>query len=56
MQQHGDYDPQQEKWFCGYWMSPEEWFDVHNYVPPNLLRNKEREGAAEERENKDAED
>ncbi|HYY40048.1 MAG TPA: hypothetical protein VE692_02245 [Nitrososphaera sp.] len=54
-QQHGDYDPQQQKWFCGYWMSQEEWFDVHNYPPPTLLHDEEQEPAAEE-ENEDDDD
>jgi hypothetical protein len=49
-QQHGHYDPQQQKWFCGYWMSQEEWFDVHNYAPPTLLQDEEQELAAEEDE------
>ena len=54
-QQHGDYDPQQQKWFCGYWMSQEEWFDVHNYAPPTLLHDEEQEPAAEENEDDDDE-
>jgi hypothetical protein len=53
LQQHSDYDPQQQKWFCGYWMSQEEWFDVHNYAPPTLLHDKEQELAAEENEDDD---
>jgi hypothetical protein len=50
-QQHGHYDPQKQKWFCGYWMSQEEWFDVHNYAPPTLLQDQEL--AAEENEEDD---
>ena len=30
---HGDYEPEQQRWFCGYWMSHEEWLDVHDYSP-----------------------
>ena len=32
-QEHGDYDPSQQKWFCGYWLSHEEWLDIHDYAP-----------------------
>jgi hypothetical protein len=53
-QQHGHYDPQKQKWFCGYWMSQEEWFDVHNYAPPTLLQDQEL--AAEENEDDDDEE
>jgi hypothetical protein len=45
-QQHGDYDTQQQKWFCGYWMPQEEWLDIHNYAPPTLLQDEEQEPAA----------
>jgi hypothetical protein len=31
--EHGQYDPSQQKWFCGYWMSQHEWLDVHDYAP-----------------------
>jgi hypothetical protein len=53
--QHGHYDPRQQKWFCGYWMSQEEWFDVHNYAPPTLLLQ-EQELAAEEDEDDDGDE
>jgi hypothetical protein len=33
MPQHGEHDLQQQKWFCGYWMSQEEWLDIHDYAP-----------------------
>ena len=36
MPQHGDYDQQQQKWHCGYWMTQEEWLDIHDYAPPTL--------------------
>jgi hypothetical protein len=36
MPQHGDYDPHQQKWYCGYWMAQGEWLDVHDYAPPTL--------------------
>lgn len=32
--EHGQHDPQADKWFCGYWMTLEEWEDVHDYAPP----------------------
>jgi hypothetical protein len=36
MQEHGDYDLQARKWYCGYWMTEEQWFDIHDYAPPTL--------------------
>ena len=36
MPKHGDYDPQQQKWYCGYWMVQDEWLDIHDYAPPTL--------------------
>lgn len=36
--QHGDYDLQQQKWFCGYWMTQDEWLEVHDYAPPTLAQ------------------
>jgi hypothetical protein len=50
LHQHGHYNPQQQKWFCGYWMSQEEWFDIHNYAPPALLQDQDHELSAEERD------
>jgi hypothetical protein len=46
--QHGDYDSKQQKWFCTYWMSQEEWLDVHDYSTSTLLQNQEKEPAAGE--------
>jgi hypothetical protein len=44
---HGDYDQQQQKWFCKYWMTEKEWLDIHDYAPPTL---REEEVQAEEDE------
>ena len=33
MPEHGQYDAQAQKWFCGYWMTQQEWEDVHDYAP-----------------------
>ncbi len=33
MREHGEHDLKQQKWFCSYWMSQEEWLDVHDYAP-----------------------
>jgi len=41
--QHGDYDPKQQGWFCSYWMSEEEWLDIHDYSAPNMMQNHEKE-------------
>ena len=54
-QQHGDYDAQHQKWFCGYWMSQEEWLDTHNYAPPALLQDEEKEPVAKEDDDHDEE-
>ena len=41
MPEHGDYDSQ--KWYCGYWMTEEEWFDIHDYSPPALQQQEEKD-------------
>ncbi|GKS61465.1 MAG: hypothetical protein AB7P13_05505 [Candidatus Nitrosocosmicus sp.] len=33
MPQHGDYDKQTNQIYCGYWMSIEEWQEIHKYTP-----------------------
>ena len=33
MPEHGEHDAQSQKWFCGYWMTQQEWEDVHDYAP-----------------------
>ena len=33
MPEHGEHDDEAQKWFCGYWMTKQEWEDVHDYVP-----------------------
>ncbi|HEY3094732.1 MAG TPA: hypothetical protein VGJ42_03125 [Nitrososphaera sp.] len=48
MPQHGYYDQQQQKWFCGYWMTQEEWLDVHDYSPPTLQQEEEHAEEDEE--------
>jgi hypothetical protein len=35
MPEHGEFDPLSQKWFCSYWMSQDEWEDVHDYAPPS---------------------
>lgn len=37
-EEHGQHDPQADRWFCGYWMTIEEWEDVHDYAPPLAKR------------------
>lgn len=29
---HGGYDSSQQKWYCGYWMTEDEWLDIHDYA------------------------
>ena len=31
MVQHGDIDPQTKRYFCGFWMSKEEFDEIHHY-------------------------
>jgi hypothetical protein len=33
MHQHGFYDPDLKKWYCGYFMDEEEWLNIHDYLP-----------------------
>jgi tRNA G37 N-methylase Trm5 len=33
MPQHGDIEKETKRIFCGYWMTIEEWEDIHNYSP-----------------------
>lgn len=35
MYEHGYYDSQNKKWFCSYFMTLDEWIDIHDYMPPN---------------------
>jgi hypothetical protein len=41
MPQHGDYDLNQQKWYCSYWITQEEWLDIHDYVPPTLQQEEQ---------------
>ena len=41
--EHGEYDSLQQKWFCGYWMSQEEWLDIHDYAPTVQKESDEQE-------------
>ena len=49
MPEHGQHDPEAQKWFCGYWMTFEEWEDVHDYAPP-YSKAAEQEEKEEQRE------
>jgi hypothetical protein len=49
--QHGDYDPEQQKWFCSYWMSEEEWLNVHDYSTSSLTQSPDKKQAEKENEN-----
>jgi hypothetical protein len=50
MPEHGQHDPQELKWFCGYWMTFEEWEGVHDYAPPysSAAAQEEKEEQEEE--------
>jgi hypothetical protein len=36
MHQHGFYDPDLKKWYCGYFMDEEEWLNIHDYLPTHF--------------------
>jgi hypothetical protein len=46
MPEHGDYDLQARKWYCGYWMTEEQWFDIHDYAPPTLQGHNNGSGSS----------
>jgi hypothetical protein len=33
MHEHGEYNEDLDKWYCSYWLSAEEWEDIHDYAP-----------------------
>ena len=35
MHEHGSYDSHNKKWFCSYFMTLDEWIDIHDYMPPS---------------------
>jgi hypothetical protein len=37
MPEHGDYNEDLRKWYCGYWITAEEWEDIHDYIPSSFL-------------------
>ena len=51
MPQHGDFDLQQQKWYCGYWMMQEEWLDIHDYASILQRKEGEEEQQADEEDN-----
>ena len=48
MAEHGDYDSELKKWFCNYWMSEDEWLDIHSYSPLNASEEKEGDDRKDE--------
>jgi hypothetical protein len=56
MPQHGDFDLQQQKWYCGYWMMQEEWLDIHDYAPILQQKEGEEEQQADEEDNNNNDD
>lgn len=59
--EHGELDSQspQTRWFCGYWMTQEEWENIHDYAPPNVHVDAQKEQekiAAEERQGEEEEE
>ncbi|HEY6885081.1 MAG TPA: hypothetical protein VI278_13690 [Nitrososphaeraceae archaeon] len=41
--EHGDYNSELKKWFCTYWMTEDEWMDIHYYPPSNMLKEKDHD-------------
>ena len=39
MPQHGELDKDTKKVYCNYWMTLEEWDDIHNY---GIIENPEQ--------------
>jgi hypothetical protein len=37
MPEHGEYDQDSKKWYCEYWMSLQEWSQVHYYSPSSTV-------------------
>ena len=38
MPEHGEYNMELKKWFCSYWMTKDEWMNIHGYTPPSELK------------------
>jgi hypothetical protein len=34
---HGDCDASTMRWYCNYWMAKEEWLDIHDYSPTDVV-------------------
>jgi hypothetical protein len=43
MPQHGDYDQDSKRWYCEYWMSLQEWKEVHHYSHSNTVAEKKED-------------
>jgi hypothetical protein len=37
MPEHGDYNEELRRWYCSYWITAEEWEDIHDYAPSSFL-------------------
>jgi hypothetical protein len=37
MPEHGDYNEELLRWYCSYWITAEEWEDIHDYAPSSFL-------------------
>lgn len=43
MPSHGDNDSNTMRWYCSYWMTKEEWLDIHDYAPTDIVLKQELE-------------
>ncbi len=53
MPEHGDFDSENNKWFCSYWQSEQEWYEIHNYLPTNRTDDQDVMAGKFETENVD---
>lgn len=47
MPQHGEIDKRTNQIYCGYWMSLDEWEEIHKYSPNVEELVKKEEGNSE---------
>ncbi|MFZ0326365.1 MAG: hypothetical protein WBQ25_23985 [Nitrososphaeraceae archaeon] len=42
MPNHGEYDSNSMQWYCNYWMTKEEWLDIHDYAPVDVVPKEQK--------------
>jgi hypothetical protein len=46
--EHGEYDSELKKWFCSYWLTKDEWMDLHYYSPSSVLEEEKDDDSRKE--------